>query len=204
MISGDGKFGFRKCKLGSTPYWNGSRKLITGNPLLSLPGQNALSGNGLPFAFTGTGGATAATTTTLSTASKRFTITAGGVGSAAFVDTALIAGKLNTFGGIGIIIVYASNSDWGVQAVTTVPNGVPTLDATGLLAAGVPNTGGAITTLVCFNQTALAAAYAFLEFYRATPSVNDYIEIYEAYVMDNRQSGSNGTLYTLKNLYKPT
>jgi hypothetical protein len=31
----------------------------------------------------------------------------------------------------------------------------------------------------------------------------NYLEIHEVYLFDSRQGGSIGTLYTLKNLYKP-
>jgi hypothetical protein len=205
MVKGTGMFRMEDCPIATTPYWQGGLKVITGNPLGQKSGFHALpSPSSNLFTFTGTGGATATSAYTNSTGGKKFTITSAGVG-AAFVDATLSTNTLSTFGGVGIILVYESNSTWGMQLVTTVPNGAPSLEISSSTPGvqSLPSTAGVTSTAICFNQAALINPYAFLEFFRAAPANGDYIQIFEAYLFDYRQSGTNGTLYTLKNLYKP-
>lgn len=202
MVKGDGKIYIVNSGIATSPFWVGQAAVLSGNQLGSAPGINALPSNqGRLFTGAKTGTVTFAALPDLTSGSLFLTCTAaGGAGDIVYAHSALAAGKLLTYGAAGLIVVYKSNSDWGVNLSSGAFNTAPAVSLGG---AVLESTGGTLKTLVVQGQYPLSAAYTTLEFLRQNCATNDFIEIYEVYLFDTRQYGTPGTLYAGKNLFKP-
>ena len=206
MVSGtasSGKIIIRDdCQYAVTPNFNGGPVLMTGDPLGYAPGMNALvTPNGLGFSTNKTGTATFTATPQPSSNSLFLTATNTVVdGSVIYANQALTPNKLVTSGAaVCMVVVYKSNSAWSGLLDSGAFNTTPTAN----LGVMLPNTGGALATAVFYNQVALAASYTNLDLFRANCTTGDFLEIHEVFLFDSRQGGSVGSLFCLKNLYKP-
>lgn len=210
MVKGDGKLYIHDSGIGTVPAWSGAAVVIAGQPLGKAPGFNALlspfgrtfTGNKCDNTFVpGTGTITFTDVADLTTGSRLLTCTgAGAATDVLYTASTLQVGELQTFGAAGVIIVYASNSAWGVNLSSGAFNTAPAVSLGGSILA---NTSGAISTCVVQGQSALAAAYTTLELFRQNPANADYLNVYRVYLFDERQYGAGGTLYAGKNLYEP-
>jgi hypothetical protein len=196
LVKGDGALYIENCNFASQPFWNGSAILVTGDKLGKTTGFSALSSPfGLGFTPAVTGTATITSTPALTTGALFVQCTAtGGPSDILTLTSPLDTGALQTFGTASYIVTYKSNTAFNIELI---------VGATKTTAVVLPSTSNTLQTLVCYNQIPLSAAYTSLVISKVNPQTSDFIEITDAYVFDNRQAGSAGTLYVLKNLYKP-
>jgi hypothetical protein len=196
LIKGDGALYIENCNFASQSFWNGSAVNITGNNLGKNNGFNALpSPFGISFAAAVTGTATITNTPALTTGARFVQCTATGGGADVLtISQNLTAGALQTFGAVSFIVTYKSNTAFNLELI---------VGATKTTAVVLPSTSNTLQTLICYNQNPLSAAYTSCVFSKVNPQTNDFFELTDAYVFDERQAGIAGNLYALKNLYKP-
>ncbi len=201
LVKGDGQLYISQCNFGSIPFWNGVPQAITGNPLGSLPGMNGLLspfGTALTAGVAGIGSPTAtfSTAVDLTTGARRVTCTATGLSTDyIFLNGTLQANELSSYGAVSVIIVYKSNTSFAFELVDGSGNRTS--------ADTIPNSSGALKTFISYNQNPLTRIYTTAQCFKNNPQTNDYFEVKEIYVFDQRQAGISGNLYPLKNLYKP-
>ena len=201
LVKGDGQLYIREVNFGSQPFWNGFSQAITGNPLGSLPGMNALVspfGTALTAGVGGLGSPTAtfSTAVDLATGARRVTCTATGLSTDfTFLRGTLQPNELSSYGAMSVIIVYKSNTAFSFELNDGGANRTS--------ADTIPNSSGALRTFISYSQNPLSQIYTNALCFKANPQTNDYFEVKEIYVFDQRQAGIAGNLYSLKNLYKP-
>jgi hypothetical protein len=201
LVKGDGQLYISQCNFGSIPFWNGVPQSITGNPLGSLPGMNALLspfGTALTAGVGGLGPPTAtfSTAVDLTTGARRVTCTATGLSTDyIFLNGTLQVNELTSYGAVSVIIVYKSNVSFSFQLADGSGN-VTSADS-------IPSSSNALKTFISYNQNPLSRIYTTAVCLKNNPQTNDYFEVKEIYVFDQRQAGVLGNLYPLKNLYKP-
>jgi hypothetical protein len=201
LVKGDGQLYISQCNFGSLPFWNGVTQSITGNPLGSLPGMSALLspfGTALTAGVGGIGSPTATFSTAidLTTGARRITCTATGLSTDyIYLNGTLQADELASYGAVSVIIVYKSNTSFDFQLEDGSGNRTS--------ADTVPSSSDALKTFISYNQNPLSRIYTIAQCLKNNPQTNDYFEVKEIYVFDQRQAGIGGNLYPLKNLYKP-
>lgn len=201
LVKGDGQLYINQCNFASQSFWNGAPQSITGNPLGSLPGMSALLspfGTALTAGVAGVGSPTATFSTAidLTTGARRITCTATGLSTDyIYLNGTLQANELASYGAVSVIIVYKSNISFSFQLDDGSGN-VTSADT-------VPSSSDALKTFISYNQNPLSRIYTTARCFKNNPQTSNYFEVKEIYVFDQRQAGTSGNLYALKNLYKP-